>query len=227
MLRLALIIKTCICSPSRKFTPFHQVSLVRFYVESVRVQFSSVVVASSPSTSNISSYSSPSVDTKFPHTSLTPVTTNLPLSYASLFVISKELNANSISVHSNRGNGKLIHLSFAITNTVYRVKSVNDTFDITTHPGTQATHADGATSFKITEANRQHDAQLKDLNVYNQIDNILKQLLLVAIPDTYTDAIKDDDTGYGSVTTLTILTHLLDIYGETSDREIEDNITIM
>ena len=30
--------------------------------------------------------------------------------------------------------------------------------------------------------------------VYNQTDNILKRLLLAVIPDTYTDAIKDDGT---------------------------------
>lgn len=175
----------------------------------------------------MSSYSSPSVDTNFPHTSLTTIDPNSPPSYASLSVIAKELNANAISVHSNRGNGKLGHLSLTITTTAYLVKSGNVVFDIPLHPGTQASHAVGATSYQITEANRQHDAQLKDFYVYQQTDNILKRLLLAAIPDTYTDAIKDDDTGYGSITTLTIITHLLDTYGEISDREIEDNIATM
>ena len=178
----------------------------------------------------MSSYSSPSIDTNFPHTSLTTIKPKSPksaTSYASLSVIAKELNANAISVYSNRSNGKLGHLSLAITTTSYLVKSGNVTFDIHIHRGTRTTHADGATSFQITEANRQHDAQLKDFHIYNQIDNILKRLLLSTIPYTYTDTIKDDDTGYGSITTLTILTHLLDTYGERSDREIEDNTTTM
>ena len=162
----------------------------------------------------MSSYSSPSVDINFPHTSLTPINPNSPPSYASLSVIAKELNANAISIHSNIGNGKLGHLSLTITNTAYLVKSDNVTFDIPTHPETQATHADRATSFQITEANRQHDAQLKGFYVYNQIDSILKRLILASIPDTYTDIIKDDDTGYSSVTKLTILTHMLDTYGK-------------
>ena len=93
------------------------------------------------------SYSSPSVDINFPHTSLTPINPNSPPSYASLSVIAKELNANAISIHSNIGNGKLGHLSLTITNTAYLVKSDNVTFDIPTHPETQATHADRVTSF--------------------------------------------------------------------------------
>ena len=65
------------------------------------------------------------------------------------------------------------------------------------------------------------------MRVSNQTDNILKRILLAAIPHTYTEAIKDDDTGYGQVTTLTILTYLMDIHGEISDRKIEDNIARM
>ena len=175
----------------------------------------------------MSSYSSPSVDTNFPHTPLTTIDTNSPTSHALLSVIAKEVNANAISVHSNRGNGRLGYLSLTITTTVYLVKSGNVAFDVPLHPGTQASHALGATSYQITEANRQHDAELKNFYVYKQTDNILKRLLLAAIPDTYTDAIKDDDTGYGSITTLTIIVHLLDTYGEISDWEIEDNIATM
>ena len=55
------------------------------------------------------------------------------------------------------------------------------------------------------------------MRVSNQTDNILKRILLAAIPHTYTEAIKDDETGYGQVTTLTILTYLMDIHGEISD----------
>ena len=140
------------------FTPFHQVSLVRLNVDSVPTQSSSVVVTSSPSTSNMSSYSLPSIDTNFPHTSLTTTKPNSPPSCALLFVIAKELNANAISVHSNRCNGKLGHLSLTITTTAYLVKSGNVIFDIPIHPGTHTIHTDGATSFQITEANRKHDA---------------------------------------------------------------------
>ena len=201
----------------RKFTPFHQLSLVHLRVDPVSTQLSSVVVASSPSTTNMSSYSSPSIDTNFSHTFLTTINPKLPKSapsYASLSVIVKELNANTSSVYSNRSNGKLGHLSLTITTTSYLVKSDNVTFDVHIHRGTRATHADGATSFQITEANMQHDVQLKNFHIYNQTDNIMKRLLLAAIPDTYTDAIKDDGTGYGSITTLTILAHLLDTYGK-------------
>ena len=175
----------------------------------------------------MSSYSSSSVDIHLPHTSLTTINPNSPPSYASLSVIATDLNVNAISVHSNRGNGKLGHLSLTITNTAYLVKSGNVTFDIFTQPSIQTTYTDRATSFQITEANRQHDKQLKDFYVYNQTDNTLKRLLLAAILDTYTDAIKNDDMGYGSITMFTILTHLIDTYGEISDRVIEDNITTM
>ena len=72
--------------------------------------------------------------------------------------MSKELNANAVSLHSNRGNDKLGHLSLTITTTGYLVKSSNVIFDIPIHPGIHTPHAEGSTSFQITEANRQHDA---------------------------------------------------------------------
>ena len=166
----------------------------------------------------MSSYSSPSVDTNFPQTSLTTIDPNSPPSHALLSVIAKELNANAISIHSNRGNGKLGHLSLTIITIAYLAKSGNVAFNIPLHPGIHVSHALGATIYQIAEANMQHDAELKDFYVYQQTENILTRLLLAAIPDAYTDAIKDDDTGYGLITTLTIITHLLDTYGKISDR---------
>ena len=163
------------------------------------------------------SQSSPSVNTHFPQVSLTPINPNLPPSYASLFILAKELNANAISVHSYRGDGKLYQLSLIITNAQHLLKSIIITFDTPTHLVAQATRATTGTRFQITVANRHHDARLKEFNTYNQIDNVFKRLIQFTIPDTYTDAVKDDDTGYGSVTTLTILTHLWDSYGEISD----------
>ena len=106
----------------------------------------------------MASYYSSSVDTNFPHTSLTTINSNSSPSYASLSVIAKELNTNTINVHSNRGNGKLGHRSLNITTTAYLVKSGNVAFAISIYPDTQATHVDGATSFQITEAKRKHDA---------------------------------------------------------------------
>ena len=77
------------------------------------------------------------------------------------------------------------------------------------------------------DTNRQHGTWFKDFHTYYQTNNILKLLLLSTISQTYTDAVKDDDTGYGLATTLTILPHLWDIYGEISDMDIEYNLTTM
>ena len=101
-----------------------------------------------------------------------------------------------------------------MTNPQYFLKSGNINFDTLTRQGTQPTHSVTATSFHIMDTNRQHDTWFKDFHTYYQTNNILKLLILSTISQTYTVAVKDDDTGYRLATTLTILPHLWDLYGE-------------
>jgi hypothetical protein len=58
-------------------------------------------------------------------------------------------------------------------------------------------------------------------------DKTLKQQLLAAINDIYYRSLRNRITGYASVTTLTILCHLYDSYGNIWPTDLIDNDTRM
>jgi hypothetical protein len=62
---------------------------------------------------------------------------------------------------------------------------------------------------------------------YLSTDKALKQQLLAAIDDIYYRSLRNRITGYANVTTLTILRHLYDTYGNISPTDLIDNDTRM
>ena len=156
----------------------------------------------------------------FPHPTITPVI-GIP-TYKSIAEINLQLNANAASVHSNLGDGAHGLLALTIDPAVYNTISP-DPFVPPVNPGANPVLPDGATAAFISELARQHAASLRIWREYLSTDKTLKQQLLAAIDDIYYRSLRNRITGYANVTTLTILRHLYDNYGNISPTDLIDN----
>jgi hypothetical protein len=161
----------------------------------------------------------------FPHPTITPMI-GIPI-YESIAEINLKLNANVASVHSNLGNGAHGLLPLTIDPAVYNTISP-DPFLPPANPGANPILPDNATVAFIAELlTRQHAAPLCIWKEYLSTDKTLKQQLLAAIPDIYYRSLRNRITGYAKVTTLTILRHLYDTYGNISPTDLMDKDTRM
>jgi hypothetical protein len=129
-------------------------------------------------------------------------------SYASLQQAQSKLNGNTTSVHTNLGGGLHGRLTLAISEAQYLTLSKDIAFIPPDIPTPNPVHAPGATALIINEANRQHLEQQKAFKIYHDVDKALRNQIIDSLPDLYIRAIKHATTGYGNVTTLTMLTNL-------------------
>jgi hypothetical protein len=141
---------------------------------------------------------------------------------ATLRTLQRQLVANAMAVHSNNGGGAHGHLSLVMTDAAYTALT-GVAFVAPVHPGPAPVHAAGATQFQITETNRQFDTDVKIFHTYTQTRLKLKQQILAAVDNLYTQTLENDMFGYAQVEPLDLLDHLWDIYGAVTPDDIEKN----
>ena len=174
----------------------------------------------------------------FPHPTLTKLDDATP-TQATLLVLYAEMNANAISVPSQRGNGALGHYYLVAGGAEYTLAAGNHeaaapedeerpiVFVPPRHPGNAPQHEAGATGNQITEVNRQFKVDTEEYMAYVQTEAALKRLLLEAVPSTFTKELRDTKLGYAKVSTLAILQHLENTYGTITADDLEKNLTAM
>jgi hypothetical protein len=165
-------------------------------------------------------------DKNFPHAVLTSLLNETPTRYT-LKTLHIQLNANAISVPSNRGNGLLGHLALVVPPGEYLTASNNIPFEPPINPGPAPTHVANPTQMQITETNRQYLADFKEFSTYVNTEAALKKLLIAAVPAPYIDVISSELYGFASVTTLQILNHLDSTYGTLTMDDLDYNTTLM
>jgi hypothetical protein len=163
---------------------------------------------------------------KFPYPVLTTLgNSNTDPSFATLQIVQQELYANAASVHTLRGDGISGHLILTITAEAYTVRSVlNVAFTVPPCPPAQGTHTAPATGHTISEENRLHLEARRELMLYTNIENALRNQLQAAVPKVYISAILDPIIGIGNTTCLTLLTHLHDTYRTITEAELKINL---
>ena len=160
----------------------------------------------------------------FPHKVLTPIPHGDKPNFSNLLLIHQELNANAVTVPSQRGGGALGHLALVLPTATYDALPNAAAWIAPVHPGANPVHLVGATAAQITETNRQYQASLVEMQTYHAINAILKTQLLAAVPDTYTEILKDNQLGYANVTVLEILNHLDTTYGTVTADDLNTNL---
>jgi len=157
----------------------------------------------------------------FPSPSLSPII-GLP-TYAAIAELHPLLNQNVASVDSDLGGGQHGHLALTVSTAVYATISVV-LFVAPVNPGPHPIQVQGATAAQITEANCIHDATLHVWQQYQATDKALKQLLLQAIDMVYVQLLRNQLTGFATVSTRAILDqHLYARYGHISPLDLEAN----
>jgi hypothetical protein len=164
-----------------------------------------------------------------PHPVLTKIgDTNTEPTFATILVTHVELNANAASIYSTRGDGVHGHLALTINADDYKQRSIGGiVFQVPTAPPAFPAHKDKASDAEIAEDNRQHKALLAEFVLWHNADAILRNLLLAAVPTIFLAAIRNPVTGFGNVSCLSLLNHLHDVYGNITEKELEQIIQCM
>jgi hypothetical protein len=162
-----------------------------------------------------------------PHPMLTKIgDANTEPTFTTILVTHIKLNAKAALVYSTRGYGLLGHptLSINAINCVSQSKG-NINFDAPVNPPSVPVHKDKATKAEIAEENRQKKARRLEFVLWHNVNAVLSNLLITAVPDIFITAKNKPVTGFGNVTCLKLLTHLHDTYDQMKETELEDNTT--
>jgi hypothetical protein len=157
----------------------------------------------------------------------TPLSTDAPPNHLTLTLLHSELNDYAASVITNLGGGTEGHLFLTLTDTEWQaIPHVPHPFVPPVHPGPPV-HQPGATQHQIIETNRLNQEALTDYKLYHSTEQILKQMLIKAVPNQYISALRDPRMGYRNATTKQLLQHLDEKYGQISAQDIKRNLLKM
>jgi hypothetical protein len=157
----------------------------------------------------------------FPHPTIPPIE-GLP-TYESITDITRLLNTNSASIHSELGDGQLGHLALTISPAVYATLSAIP-FVAPLNPGPAPVIVPNVgTAPQIQAIIREHKESLRIWREYNHVDAALKQQLIRAVDQLYIRTLQHRHTGFANVTTRQLIEHLLNTYGNITPTELASN----
>jgi hypothetical protein len=142
--------------------------------------------------------------------------------YETLSVIFRILSANATSVPCPLGNGQLGWLRITINEDLYNSLS-NTPFVAPINPGYAPNLPAFPTANQVSLLQATHKEQLRLWNEYNTIDRALKHQLIGAVEGKFISAIRNRITGFSTLSTRTIMEHLLYTYGRILPSEIVRN----
>jgi hypothetical protein len=156
----------------------------------------------------------------FPHP-IIPAIQGLP-TYESITDVTRLLNANAASVHSELGDGQLGHLPLTISTAVYATLSAIP-FVAPANPGTAPVLPNAGTAIQIGAAIRDHTEALRLWREYKNVDAALKQQLISTVDCLYVRTLQHRHTGFANVTTRALIRHLLATYGNITPQDLAHN----
>jgi hypothetical protein len=157
----------------------------------------------------------------FPHQHLTPIT---DVNHTTLTVLQGEINANAISVHSNRGDGQSGHFILTCRPETWVLAQLPGApaFIVPINPGNLPDTVN-MTVAQRTVTLAEHQQNQVEFQTFTFTTNALRQQLIKALPATYIATLKHPEYGYSRVSPLTILSHLWTEYGTISSDELRAN----
>jgi hypothetical protein len=131
----------------------------------------------------------------FPHSYLSKVAGE-PI-FEDLKVVRRLLNTSSMSVASYEGGGRHGHLMIIMTNEDYFAVAV-DVFHVPSNPGPSAAVVAGMTAAVIAETTRLHREATQVYRTYQNVDQVIKKLIIKSFDDAYLNALSDEIMGYAN-----------------------------
>ena len=156
----------------------------------------------------------------FPNKDVLPVV-GIP-NYKTIKELNLLLSANTASVHSKHGNGSLGHLALTVSTAVHDTLA-DCVFSAPINPGVMVNIPANATAAHTSALERTHKVALKDWDIYNSVDDTLKQQLLKSVHPTYYRGLRNRYTDYIQINTRDLLVHIYTTYGEIGPDDLEEN----
>ena len=161
---------------------------------------------------------------RFPHPTIPPIV-GQP-TFDTLQGLKLLLSTNAASIGSHLGDGLLGLLWLTVSDTVYNTLSATP-FIQPTNPGPIPIIPANATGVVVTSLTDTHNRETKLFREFNNTDAALKQLLLGAVDDMFTRALKNRYIGYANVSTKELLAHLFVTYGKINGGDLRRNEAVM
>jgi hypothetical protein len=149
----------------------------------------------------------------------------MDVNHKTLKVLQGEINANAMSVHSNRGDGQSGHFILTCRPTTWADAQLVPgalPFIAPMNPG-NLPETMQMTAAQRTVALAEYQHNQVEFQTFTFTTNALRQQLIKAIPSTYISTLQDPEWGYSRVSPLAILTHLWAEYGTISSDELQAN----
>jgi hypothetical protein len=157
----------------------------------------------------------------FPHPIIPPIE-GLP-TYESITDVTRLLNTNAASVHSELGGGQLGHLALTISPAIYATLSAIP-FVEPANPGPVPILVPNVgTAVQIQGLIRDHKESLRLWREYNNVDAALKQQIIRAVDQLYIRTLQHRHTGFANVTARQLIQHLLTTYGNITPTDLALN----
>ena len=158
----------------------------------------------------------------FPHLSI-PRHPGEP-TYEAIHAVHNLLKANAASMPSDLGGGDHGLLGLVLSATVYsQVAGALNPFTRPANPGSTPTIPALSTGEQTRRLERDHKENLRVYREVNRTDQALKQQLLRAFDDMYFKALKNTHVGYSNSTTMQLIQHLYNSYGQITQMDLSDN----
>ena len=128
----------------------------------------------------------------FEYKTLTPIVGKPTVD--NLIVIFQQLKRNAQKIPSHLGGGKLGYLGLVLKGTVYNAMPTASPFSRPTEPGPFTASNGRLTVAEIAEEKALHEEEQKRYAECNTVDQLLRNQLVEAIPNTYLDTMRNEDT---------------------------------
>ena len=161
---------------------------------------------------------------RFPHPTIPPIV-GQP-AFDTLQALKLLLSTNAASIVSHLGSGTLGLLWLTVSDLVYNTLSPTP-FVPPPNPGPIPIIPANSTGVVVTSLTDTHNREAKLFHEYNNTDTALKQLLLGAVDDMFTRALKNRYIGYANVSTKELLAHLFTTYGQINGGDLRKNEEVM
>jgi hypothetical protein len=161
---------------------------------------------------------------KFPHKKLTLVAeSGNTIDRRGLARLQKELNANASSIKSRSGGALYGHAALTYSPDAYALLTNGLPYVIPIQPPEEAVIPPGTNAANRTALLLRHVNDLAAYDLHVGLDQILRALLIDAVPEICISDLDHRVHGFRNVTTLTLLTHLWTHYGQISEADISMN----
>lgn len=156
----------------------------------------------------------------FPFPTL-PVQAGKP-TYETINATHDKLKINAAAIHTTLGGGQHGHLGLVLPPETYTAVA-GTPFETPDDPGVHPILPNGATAAQIVELTRQHTADVKTWTECMNTDIALKNQLITTFEPKYLRSLHNKYTGYANTTTMQMLDHLYQKYGQISAADLLEN----